>query len=49
MSPYIISVVFVLALLFVLISLAPFLVNSSDAAAIDRFSPAETNPVTINQ
>ena len=40
MSPYVISVVFILALLFILLSLAPFLTSSSDADT-DRFPVAE--------
>jgi len=33
MSPYIVAVIFVLAVLFILLSLAPFLMSSSDADA----------------
>jgi len=49
MSPYVISVVFFLALLFLLLSLAPFLINSSDADALDPFPVAETNPAPLSR
>jgi hypothetical protein len=49
MSPYVISVIFILALLFILLSLAPFLANSSDADALDRFPNAETNPASLSR